>query len=75
MKEDIKREIEEVIGRIQCPKDFRCYKMEFPILCKAEYIGLENYLKCLETKPQECKFSLPVVNKRNGTLFKPNTLA
>ena len=58
VKEDIKREIEEIIGGIQCPKDFLCCKAGLDNLCKAKDIGIESFLECLEKEPQDCKFSL-----------------
>jgi len=59
MEEDQKREIEEIIGELQCPKDFLCYKSGLKALCKAQDIGMGQALLCLEKDPQECSFSLP----------------
>ncbi len=58
MTDHIKKEIEEIIGRMECPKDFQCYRSGFKILCKARDFGIENYLECLEDDPQECNFSI-----------------
>ena len=58
MEQDHMRQIEEFIGGMKCPKDFRCYKSGLENLCKAKDIGLETYLECLEENPQECEFSL-----------------
>lgn len=58
MEEDIKKEIEEIIGGMKCPKDFKCYKSGFENLCKAKDFGIKSYLECLEKNPQYCKFSL-----------------
>jgi hypothetical protein len=58
MGEDYKKEIEEIIGQLKCPKDFSCYKSGFEVLCKVEDIGMELFLECLEKNPSECKFSL-----------------
>lgn len=41
MEQDYKKEIEEIIGQIQCPKDFKCYKSGFQVLCKARDMGIE----------------------------------
>ena len=57
MEESTKRELEKLIGQIQCPKDFICYKSGLKELCKAEDIGMKSYLKCLEENPRECVFS------------------
>ena len=59
MEEDHKKEIEEIIGGMKCPKDFKCYKSGFEDLCKAKDIGIELLLKCLEENPQKCPFSSP----------------
>lgn len=58
MGEDCKKQIEEIVGQLKCPKDFRCYKSGFEVLCKVKDIGMELFLECLEENPSECKFSL-----------------
>lgn len=50
--------IEEIIGKMKCPKDFKCYKSGFKYLCKSKDIGLGTYLECLEKNPRDCPFSL-----------------
>jgi len=59
IEQDIKKEVEEIIGRLQCPKDFECYKSGFENLCKARDFGAERYLECLKKEPRECKFAVP----------------
>jgi len=54
------KKLKEMIGSIKCPKDFICYKSGFETLCKAEDVGKKSVLLCLEEKPEECKFSLPI---------------
>ncbi|MBW2175135.1 MAG: hypothetical protein JRF64_11155 [Deltaproteobacteria bacterium] len=51
-----KKEIERIIGQMQCSKDFECYESGFETLCKAKDVGMESYLSCLEEHPFECKF-------------------
>ena len=58
MEIDHNEEIEKIIAQMQCPKDFQCYKSGFETLCKAEDVGMESYLACLEEHPLECKFSV-----------------
>jgi hypothetical protein len=58
MKQEHKLELEQIIGGLQCPKDFKCYKMGFENLCKAKDVGLESHLECLEEHPFQCKFSV-----------------
>lgn len=53
------KEIEEIIDQFKCPKDFKCYKSHFDVVCKAKDIGLETFLECLEENPQYCHFAVP----------------
>jgi hypothetical protein len=48
MKAKVSKKIEEIMDGMKCPKDFRCAESGFEGLCKAEDIGLENHLLCLE---------------------------
>ncbi len=59
MEEDVRKTIEEIIGQMQCPKNFKCAESGFNDLCEAEDLGMEHYLKCLEPEPSDCKFALP----------------
>jgi hypothetical protein len=59
LPDDIKKEIEKIIDGLQCPKDFKCYKSGFELLCSAKDIGIASFLECLEKKPEQCKFSFP----------------
>ena len=59
MDEDQRKEIEEIINHYKCPRDFQCCKSHFRDLCKAKDIGLETYLKCLESDPRSCPVSVP----------------
>jgi len=58
MEEDQKKEIEKIIGQLDCPKHCKCYKSGFEHLCKAEDIGLTSLLKCLEEDHKKCAFSV-----------------
>ena len=50
--------IEDIIDKLQCSKGFECYKSGYKNLCKAEDIGLESFLVCLEKNSSDCKFSI-----------------
>lgn len=54
-----KKELEIIIGKMNCPKDFVCYKSGFKNLCKADDIGLDSLLICLEEEPTNCNFATP----------------
>jgi len=56
MEEHHKKEIMEILSGLQCSKDFVCYTSGQVRLCKADDIGLESYLVCLEEHPKDCKF-------------------
>jgi len=57
MEEDYRREIEKIIGRMYCPKDFICYRSGLENLCRAGNIGSISVLECLEREPHYCLFS------------------
>ena len=54
-------EINQIISRLTCSKNFVCYTSGFKILCKARYIGgksfLDNLVECLEGNPKKCQFA------------------
>ena len=59
MKEEDRKRIQEIIGGMQCPKDFLCAQRGFEGLCKARDIGLKNSLVCLEeNQVTSCGFLL-----------------
>jgi len=58
MDEKTRQKLDEIIGLVKCPKDFKCANNGFEGLCKARDVGLNNYLECLEDNPAQCKFSL-----------------
>jgi hypothetical protein len=64
MEQDHEKELQEIIGSFTCPKDFECYKSGFETLCKAEDVGMESYLACLEEHPLECKFLVGFLGDR-----------
>lgn len=35
MDEESKKEIEQIIGEMKCPEDFKCYRSGFEHICKA----------------------------------------
>ena len=62
MDEETRKQIDDIIGQMQCPKGFRCADSGFEQLCKAKNIGLEHYLECGEDDAPSCKFSLTFGN-------------
>ena len=60
MDEKTKKELEEIMGEIQCPKNFTCYESGLETLCRARDIGVERFLECMEEDPKKCSFSVPL---------------
>ncbi len=58
MKKKHEREVSQILNGLKCSKDFICYTSGLEKLCKAMDIGLEKSLVCLESNPQDCKFSV-----------------
>ena len=58
MKVVDRKKIEEVMGEIRCPKNFKCAESGFERLCKAEDVGIREYLVCLEETAWSCAFAL-----------------
>ena len=57
MKIEFSEKIREIMGEMQCPKNFKCAESGFEELCKAKDIGFESHLECLESNSWDCKFS------------------
>ena len=62
MDKETRKQIDKMIGQMQCPKNFQCADAGLEELCKAENIGLEHYLECGEDDAPSCKFSLTFGN-------------
>ena len=58
MRDNTRKDIEEIIGSMKCPKDFLCYRSGLKILCKAREFGIDDYLQCLEEDGEDCHFSI-----------------
>jgi hypothetical protein len=52
--------LEKVAGGIECPKDFKCTRVSFEDLCKADDIGQEGCLECLERESCDCPFMIDI---------------
>jgi hypothetical protein len=58
MEHDLEKKLKEIIGELECPKGFKCCTEGLEKLCKAEELGPELLLACLEEDPTACPFSL-----------------
>jgi hypothetical protein len=64
LEQEFKKEIEEIMSRMKCPKDFKCYKSGFKELCKSKDTRVGSFVECLEENYRACIFSQPFENKR-----------
>ena len=56
MNQDLKKEIRNLIGNLECLLDFECLKSGVEKACKAKDVGLKEYLECLEDDASHCSF-------------------
>ncbi|MFC1821470.1 hypothetical protein ACFL9T_02105 [Thermodesulfobacteriota bacterium] len=59
MKQEDREKIEQIMGEMQCPKNFKCAESGFENVCKANDSGMDDFLLCLEKDPTACKFVVP----------------
>ena len=52
-------EIERMIADMQCPKDFQCYNLGFDDPCQAIDIGPNEFVRCSDDNPEECREGCP----------------
>ena len=68
-EEEFKKMLEEIpleklVGGLECPKNFKCTRFSYEDLCKANDIGKDDCLECLEKTPCDCPFVIDVVYAR-----------
>ena len=59
---NFKSAIKRIMKKTVCVKDYRCYSSGFTDLCKAEYIGMDSYILCVDNI-QQCNFSMFFVDE------------
>ena len=52
-----KKQIEEIISKTKCRKNFECYKSGFANLTPVKKLGSEGLIECLGENPQMCEHS------------------
>ena len=57
LREHDRIRIQEIMGGMQCPKDFKCAEGGFEDLCKTKDFGVEDSLQCLEETSPPCPFA------------------
>jgi len=60
ISQEHKKQIEEIIEGMECPKDFECYKPGFESLCKARIIRDGKLVECPDEQEQACHFRMPI---------------
>jgi len=53
----VKSGIKRIMKKTVCVKDYKCYTSGFTDLCRAEYIGMDSYILCVDNI-QQCNFSM-----------------
>lgn len=56
--------IDGLMAQMGCSKDFQCVESGFRELCKAQDIGLNSYLECLDSNAGNCLFSVLLNNRQ-----------
>ena len=54
--QDNKKQIEEIIKEMDCPKDFQCYKSSFENLSEVGIVGDAKMVECIEESAKTCEF-------------------
>ncbi|MFC2027965.1 hypothetical protein ACFLU3_04695, partial [Chloroflexota bacterium] len=58
MKEEDRKKIEEIMGKMSCPQNYKCTDEGFEKLCKAKDMkGVKRFIECLEDNPKDCTFT------------------
>jgi hypothetical protein len=57
VKQDYKEQLEALMEKMECPKDFLCYKSNFSKLCNTEYMRADEFWECRDKTPLNCSFS------------------
>ena len=55
--------VEALRAEMRCSKDFQCVESGFAELCKAQDIGLDSHLECLDPGADACLFSAVVESR------------
>jgi hypothetical protein len=58
MEQGHEKKLKEFIGDLVCPKAFKCCTEGLENLCKAEELGPDLLLECIEDNPPACLFAL-----------------
>jgi hypothetical protein len=62
MDDNVKKELDKIKKNVNCLKAFKCLQGDLKYICKAEDVGLEAHLKCLESN-SSCPFAVQVAEE------------
>ena len=54
-----KQQIEEIIRRMDCPRNFECYKSDFGSMGEVGIVGDAVMIECIEERGWKCEFGSP----------------
>lgn len=54
-----RREIEEIIRRTGCPRNFECYASQLETLCRVVSFADGQMIECMELRHEQCIFRVP----------------
>ena len=57
MPEEDREKIQEILGRMECPENFKCAESGFESICKARDFGDDERLECIERDDPPCRFA------------------
>ena len=58
INQEHKKQIEEIMQRMECPKDFECYRSGFENICKVKTVVPGKLIECLDESRKGCVFGL-----------------
>ncbi len=53
-----KRQMEKIMSKMKCPKDFACYKFDFKNFSKTKDVPMESFVECSSKDAWQCEYSL-----------------
>ena len=56
MGENYEKEIQEIMGRMECERDFACCNLDHNPRCKVKDVELENHLQVEGESDDSCKY-------------------
>ena len=58
LSKDRRKQIQEIMQRMECPKDFECYRSGFENICEVKTVVPGKLIECLDESRISCMFGL-----------------